>query len=87
VPKKTNRSAATGPRLSLADFDLLATKLRMASQIPGALFGIIRSGVRPGPGDSSKWYDRAIRAIGGTLVLLAFLLCFVIALMNQLRER
>ena len=40
------------------------------------------SGFRPGPSDSRKWYDRAIRAIGG-LILIAVL---TFGLILKLRE-
>jgi hypothetical protein len=34
---------------------------------------IVWSGVRPGPNDSSAWYDRAIR-VGGGLFLIGFII-------------
>jgi hypothetical protein len=36
------------------------------------LFGIIRSGICPGRDDPKAWYDRAIRVVGGSLILLVF---------------
>jgi hypothetical protein len=34
------------------------------------LYGIIKGGIRPGPLDPRAWYDRALRAVGGLLILL-----------------
>lgn len=38
------------------------------------------SGFKPGGGDSQKWYDRAIRAIGGLLILLVLLAGLILEL-------
>jgi hypothetical protein len=38
-----------------------------------AVIWTIWSGVRPSSGDSKAWYDRAIRAIGGVIILLVLL--------------
>jgi hypothetical protein len=35
-----------------------------------ALFGIIKSGVSPTEFDPKAWYDRAIRVVGGLIILL-----------------
>jgi hypothetical protein len=35
----------------------------------GGMGGIFWSGIRPGRDDSRKWYDRAIRAVGGAIIL------------------
>jgi hypothetical protein len=45
---------------------------RVASGVLGflGLFQMIKDGIRPGPRDPTKWYDRAIHVIGGTLILL-----------------
>lgn len=43
------------------------------------LFETIRSGISPRPGDPRAWYDRAIRSVGG-LIILFMLLCGVIIL-------
>jgi hypothetical protein len=40
----------------------------------GVLTGIVRSGIKPGPSDPNKWYDRAIRIVGGLLIGLMALL-------------
>jgi hypothetical protein len=45
-----------------------------------ALLWTAYSGFRPGPDDSSKWYDRAIRAIGGLLVLVCMAYGFILLL-------
>jgi len=38
------------------------------------LFNLIRSGIHPRPGEpTTAWYDRIIRAVGGTMLLLFFL--------------
>ena len=33
------------------------------------LFGLINSGIRPGPLDPKAWYDRTLRIVGGLLIL------------------
>jgi hypothetical protein len=37
-----------------------------------SLPALVKSGIRPGPGDPTAWYDRAIRIVGGGLILLVF---------------
>jgi hypothetical protein len=44
----------------------------------GVLTGIVRSGIKPGPSDPNKWYDRAIRIFGGLLIGLMALLGLII---------
>ena len=34
------------------------------------LFQLIRNGIWPALGDNTRWYDRLIHVVGGTLVLL-----------------
>jgi hypothetical protein len=38
------------------------------------------SGFRPREGDSRKWYDRAIRSIGGLILLVTMLLGLILKL-------
>jgi hypothetical protein len=47
---------------------------RLATTVFGffGLFSLISSGIRPGPHDPKAWYDRAIRVVGGSLILLVF---------------
>ena len=49
----------------------------------GILTTIVRSGITPGAGDSRKWYDRAIRILGGMLIGLMALLGLVMTLMSS----
>ena len=44
------------------------------------------SGFRPGPSDSRRWYDRAIRLIGG-LILLAALTAGVLMNLSKLDSK
>ena len=41
------------------------------------------TGIKPRPGDSRKWYDRAIRTIGGLFVLS----CMILAIIIVVKER
>jgi hypothetical protein len=34
------------------------------------LIGLIKSGIRPGPNDPKAWYDRAIRVVGGSSLIV-----------------
>jgi hypothetical protein len=45
--------------------------VRIAAFVAG-MAGVAWSGLRPGAGFSSKWYDRIIRGVGG-IILFAFL--------------
>jgi hypothetical protein len=47
---------------------------RLAVTVLGffGLFSLISSGIRPGPDDPKAWYDRAIRVVGDSLILLVF---------------
>lgn len=48
-------------------------------------FDLIRSGISPGPEDSTAWYDRAIRTVGGTIVLIFFAAAIIMAAWNASR--
>jgi hypothetical protein len=41
------------------------------------------SGLRPGHGDSRKWYDRLIRAVGGLIVLAALTFGLILVLSGR----
>jgi len=46
-----------------------STRIVLAVAASGwACVGLIRSSLRPGVLDSPKWYDRALRVIGGLLM-------------------
>jgi hypothetical protein len=49
-----------------------------------ACVGLIRSSLRPGLLDSSKWYDRALRLIGGLLMGCLSIGIVVVALTGNL---
>jgi hypothetical protein len=49
------------------------------------LVNLVRSGISPGPEDPKAWYDRAIRAIGGTMILLAFAFGAIVLIFDQSR--
>jgi hypothetical protein len=51
-----------------------------------ALFGIIKSGVSPTEVDSKTWYDRAIRVVGGIIILLLFGTGFALLVAEQFRH-
>jgi hypothetical protein len=51
-----------------------------------ALFGIIKSGVSPTEFDSKTWYDRAIRVVGGIIILLLFGAGFALLVAEQFRH-
>jgi hypothetical protein len=40
------------------------------------------SGFKPGPEDSARWYDRAIRAVGGLMILALLLAGFISNLLD-----
>jgi hypothetical protein len=63
----TTFSPSVSPFASLEYRSLLTTVFGFFG-----LFGLIRSGIHPGPGDPKAWYDRTIRVVGGSLILLIF---------------
>jgi hypothetical protein len=48
-----------------------------------ALLSTAYNGIKPRPGDSRKWYDRAIRTIGGLFVLAFMILAVIIVLKER----
>jgi hypothetical protein len=62
------RSEPTSAASPLAPIELQIT----AKRVQGIffLFDLIRSGISPGPDDPRAWYDRAIRAGGGLIIML-----------------
>jgi hypothetical protein len=52
-----------------------------------ALFDLVRSGIRPGPGDPRAWYDRVIRTVGGSLILACLLGGAVVMALRACRGR
>jgi hypothetical protein len=51
------------------------------------LFGLIRSGINPGADDPKAWYDRAIRVVGGSLILLLFGGAFLAMILETISQR
>jgi len=51
-----------------------------------ALFGIIKSGVSPTQFDPKAWYDRAIRVVGGLIILLCLVAGFVLVLIDYFKH-
>jgi hypothetical protein len=48
-----------------------------------AMIWIIWSGIRPSSGDPRAWYDRVIRAVGGTIIFLALAWGFCLNLKDK----
>jgi hypothetical protein len=69
-------------RPSIAEGDILAARLRQASWLLVLPIMLIRSGVFPTQADPKKWYDRAIRIVGGVLILLTWLIGMIVAWVN-----
>ena len=86
MPKEPRRTRSAGSQPSLADGDPYVSRIRWSGQIPGALWSLVRSGLKPGPNDSFKWYDRVIRVVGGILIVLVLLAGVVAVWMNQLQK-
>jgi hypothetical protein len=51
-----------------------------------ALFGTIKSGISPTQFDSKVWYDRAIRVVGGLIILLVLLAGFALLLSDHFKR-
>jgi hypothetical protein len=51
-----------------------------------ALFGIIKSGVSPSALDPKAWYDRAIRVVGGLIILAGLIAGFVLVLADRFKR-
>lgn len=54
---------------------------------PVQLLDIIRSGFSPRRGDPTAWYDRAIRAVGGVILVLFIIAMVVVGWLNALSNR
>jgi len=61
-------------QVEVSPFAPLPTQIA-ANRVKGVFFLIelIRSGISPGPTDPKAWYDRAIRSIGGVIIVLVLL--------------
>lgn len=70
--------------MSVTHLYLVIWAIRVAA-IVAAVAWVTWSGFRPGPGDSPKWYDRTIRAVGG-LIVLAGLTFGLIIWLSELRQ-
>jgi hypothetical protein len=51
-----------------------------------ALFDIVKSGVSPTEFDSKKWYDRAIRIVGGVVLFVTLVAGLALVLADQLKH-
>lgn len=51
-----------------------------------ALFGLIKSGVSPTEFDPKAWYDRAIRVVGGLIILLVLVTGFALVLLDHFKR-
>jgi hypothetical protein len=51
-----------------------------------ALFGIIKSGVSPTEFDPKAWYDRAIRVVGGLIILLVLVAGIVLVFIDHFKR-
>lgn len=49
------------------------------------LIDLIRSGISPGRDDPKAWYDRAIRSVGGAIILLALAFGIVLLVLDKLK--
>jgi len=50
------------------------------------IYGLIRSGISPGRDDPKKWYDRAIRVVGGILIFLVLVFGAILAWMDVFKK-
>ena len=48
--------------------------------IAALVFHLVKTGIKPGLLDSPKWYDRAIRIVGGLMIGAVFALGFAMLL-------
>jgi len=51
-----------------------------------ALFGLIKSGVSPSEFDPKAWYDRAIRVVGGLIILAMLIAGIVLTLADHFKR-
>lgn len=51
-----------------------------------ALFGLIKSGVSPTEFDPKAWYDRAIRVVGGLIILALLIAGIVLTLADHFKR-
>lgn len=60
-----------------------------ANRVKGVflLFDLIRRGMSPGHDDPKAWYDRAIRAIGGAIILLTLSFGVILLVLDGFRKR
>jgi len=79
---KMAQSAATSPFAPL-EMQIVANRVKGAFFI----FDLIRSGISPGPNDPKAGYDRAIRTIGGVMILLALSFGLLVAILDAFHKR
>lgn len=61
-------------------------RIQELAQIPSAILELIKSGLFPPPSNPVPWHVRAIRIVGGVLLLAFFLIVITVAWMNALQN-
>src|ERR1700720_652260 len=83
--RKTRRKS--NPGSSVFPFATLEERrLQNLALAPVGLVELIRRGLSPRRGDPTAWYDRAIRLVGGIILLLCFLAMIAAGWMRVLRK-
>jgi hypothetical protein len=85
--KRKSTSGPIGRQSGVSPFAPLEMQIA-ANRVKGVffLFDLIRSGVSPGPDDPKAWYDRAIRAIGGVIILLVLFFGLLLLIIDRFRK-
>jgi len=52
--------------------------LESLAAAPFLLFNLIGSGIHPRRGDPTAWYDRIIRSVGGSILLLFLVVAIIV---------
>jgi len=84
--KKKNITGGLG-QAEVSPFAPLPTQIA-ANRVRGVFFliDLIRSGISPGPTDPKAWYDRAIRSIGGAIILLVLLFGVALLIIDRFHK-
>ena len=70
---KAKRTSIRDYRPSPFATDLVQQRTQTLSKGFGSILDSIKSGFRPGRGDSKAWYVRAFKVIGGIFIIACFL--------------
>jgi len=89
--KRSQRKVMTrllsGVETGTSPFAPLPTQIA-ATRIRSVFFliDLIRSSISPGPDDPKAWYDRAIRSIGGTIILLTLAFGVILLIIGRVNN-